>query len=221
MSIDKIQQVKDHIKKLPSKHLGTIEYAENPTNLNYNAQFINISEREQEYIDSMKKFQTCYDENMPISIPLLPEFINNYINCTVDIKIPRFELYDNENVYQRKVWGCDIYTDDSDVVAILYHCGILKSSDPLADLECLKSDMTATDSTDTDTTTPVYAVQRDSSEEDISDVLVVRLRVLPPLKGYYGGYRNCYNSRSWVCGHDGASVSVESVCWRRKTNREP
>jgi hypothetical protein len=29
----------------------------------------------------------------------------------------------NESVYRRKLWGTDIYTDDSDVVAALYHCG--------------------------------------------------------------------------------------------------
>jgi hypothetical protein len=219
--------VKDEVKKLPSKHLGYVNYVEIPTNENYNASFININENEQSYINSIiypekeLKNKANYFLNTPISMTLLPDFIRNYINYTIDVRIPRYYLYDNENVYNRQVWGTDVYTDDSDIVAILYHCGILKSNDPFANFETLKTGINIdTNSIIKTRTEPVYAVQPDNTRENISDVLVVRLRVLPSLEKYIGCYRHCYNSRSWQGSvmHDGVSVSVETVRWDRKAN---
>lgn len=263
--------VREQVSQLPCKHLGTIDYFESPSTANYNASFINITPQEQEYVDSMFSKNVGDVEGLdleqlnlattsvsgqirpvPVAVPLLPDFLCNHINCTVDVRIPRYDLYDNENVYQRKVWGTDVYTDDSDVVAILYHCGILTSTDPLADLQSLKSreksrskpkakskekskdginaaQLTASSSLSSTSssapataspTSPRYPVQPDNADEDISDMLIVRLRILPPLTAYNGSYRHCYNSRSWNGSvlHDGASVSVDSVRWCRKCN---
>lgn len=239
--------VREQIKQLPSKHLGYVEYVEHPSTANYRALFINLTPQEEEYVErmlrgsapdsapepEMAQFNLC-DAAVPVAVPLLPDFVCNHLNCTIDVRIPRYELYDNENVYERRVWGTDVYTDDSDVVAILYHCGILLSMDPLA------QDGANTKSTDRETNgngnvalspppssstspEPRYPVQPDSPAEDISDMLVVRLRILPPLTAYHGRYRHCYNSRSWdgPVLHDGASVSVDSVRWCRKCNRGP
>lgn len=215
------------IKHLPSKHLGWIKYVEHPTNKNYECSFVNITDDEQNYIDNlMKNVDFPYLLDQPIAMTLLPDFIRNYINHTIDIKIPRYEFYDNENVYTHYLWGTDIYTDDSDIVAILYHCGILKSNDPLADLKSLnktaksiKESQDGQDGNKVENNWPIYPVQSDDSTQDISDTLIVRVRILPCLERYQGCYRHNYNSRNW-CNinnvHDGVSISVESVRWNRK-----
>lgn len=220
-----LEKAKNFVSHLPIHHLGYVNYIEFPTNENYsnNTKFINITEGEQSYISSLADITTKEDATMPIAIPvtLLPDFLCNHLNCTIDVRIPRYELYDNENVYSRNVWGTDVYTDDSDPVAILYHCGILKSNDPFAGFQSLQDNDSHTS---TSNQWPVYPVQADSNgttgTEDISDVLVVRFRILPPLTAYYGCYRHAYHSRTWAqqhSKHDGVSVSVESVRWSRKS----
>lgn len=40
------------------------------------------------------------------------------------IRVPAHCLTsNNRHVRSRQLWGCDLYTDDSDVVAVLMHCG--------------------------------------------------------------------------------------------------
>lgn len=47
----------------------------------------------------------------------LPNFEGQY-NCLLDVLVPaRYLSYDNEMVKKKTIWGTDIYTDDSDVVA--------------------------------------------------------------------------------------------------------
>lgn len=60
----------------------------------------------------------------------LPELIES-TNSILTVDIPRKYLSVGHNpnlaVRERKVWGTDIYTDDSDIVAILKHCGFVKN----------------------------------------------------------------------------------------------
>lgn len=59
--------------------------------------------------------------------PLIPRF-DGKENSIFQVRIPRKYLsrQTNPNVDQeRRVWGTDVYTDDSDLVAVLYHMGIL------------------------------------------------------------------------------------------------
>ena len=56
---------------------------------------------------------------------LIPRFENRE-NCIFQVRIPRRFLYDKERaeVCQRRcLWGTDIYTDDSDILAVLVHLG--------------------------------------------------------------------------------------------------
>lgn len=213
---------RDQIKLLPCKHLGHVEYVERPSAANYRAFFLNLTPQEQHYVDhtlhgsAPAPAPAPHLAPVPVALPLLPDFVCNHLNCTIDVRIPRYQLYHNDNVYQRHVWGTDVYTDDSDVVAILYHCGILQSTDPLADVS--PHPQVAPLSAE-----PRYPVQPDSPAADVSDVLVVRLRILPPLTAYHGCYRHCYNSRTWAgpAQHDGASVAIDSVRWCRRCNRGP
>ncbi|KAL6784638.1 CPL1 [Auxenochlorella protothecoides x Auxenochlorella symbiontica] len=42
----------------------------------------------------------------------------------LEIRVPAHCLTsNNRHVRSRQLWGCDLYTDDSDVVAVLMHCG--------------------------------------------------------------------------------------------------
>ncbi|KAI8608995.1 hypothetical protein BC830DRAFT_1152805 [Chytriomyces sp. MP71] len=56
---------------------------------------------------------------------LLPEFNTNHLYATIDVLIPaEFLSYTrNPGVQCRALWGTDIYTDDSDVVAVVIHSG--------------------------------------------------------------------------------------------------
>lgn len=56
---------------------------------------------------------------------LMPKFEGRE-NCIFQIRIPRRFLYEKERaeVFNRRcLWGTDIYTDDSDIIAVLMHLG--------------------------------------------------------------------------------------------------
>lgn len=63
--------------------------------------------------------------------PIIPRFEGKE-NSVFEVRIPRKYLSrkTNPNVdEQQRLWGTDIYTDDSDVVAVLYHMGVLPLDD--------------------------------------------------------------------------------------------
>ncbi|KAK9455756.1 hypothetical protein V1511DRAFT_313362 [Dipodascopsis uninucleata] len=53
--------------------------------------------------------------------------LDDRVNSVIEVRIARRFLsrYANSHVMRRELWGTDIYTDDSDVVAVLYHMGFL------------------------------------------------------------------------------------------------
>ncbi|KAK9460766.1 histone deacetylation protein Rxt3-domain-containing protein, partial [Lipomyces oligophaga] len=119
----------------------------------------------------------------PAKRPFLPR-LPTKINSTIQIRIPRQFLlrHANPHIGRREVWGTDIYTDDSDIVAALYHTGYLaKLFEPDVDDVVTKGDCLAT------------------------------IRLLPLLERYQGSCRNGMNSRSWIIPHDGISYSIEGV----------
>lgn len=185
-------------------HLGYILYTENHSaNVSVSDRYhLNLTDA----LSSLFKMPENYS-----GYPLLPDFLANpyFVNATLDIHIPKYSLYDNENVYKRLLWGTDVYTDDSDIVAILYHQGILHSHSPLSDNGTDNSDNNNIISTET-TDIPIQQLSEDN--ENISDVLVVTVRLLPPLLRYPGTFQHSYNSRSFT-SHDGISLRVECVKW--------
>ncbi|ANB12500.1 Transcriptional regulatory protein RXT3 [Sugiyamaella lignohabitans] len=118
---------------------------------------------------------------------LLPRY-DDKINSVIQIRIPRRFLNHQTNlaIPERRLWGTDIYTDDSDIVAALYHNGHLKLPDPLV-------------------TTVV-----DESISPLTDC-IASIRILPRLERYQGSYRYGFNSRTWLASHDGVSFMIESV----------
>jgi hypothetical protein len=93
---------------------------------------------------------------------------------------------------ERKVWGTEVYTDDSDLIAVLVHSGFLlpspypSSSSPPSMTEKMEKDTAASG-------------------------LLVTCRVIGRLVRYISTERNGLRSRGWGNGHDGGSLVVEGV----------
>ncbi|KAH3661693.1 hypothetical protein OGAPHI_006543 [Ogataea philodendri] len=218
----------------PRKHLGSIIYQEYPTK-ETRCMYL-------ENIDPVHQQEDFHIPNQLVSkrIELLPAYFANYINCTVDIRIPYKSIPDNINVFDRRIWGTDIYTDDSDIVAILYHCGVLQSADPTgaddndstrAPEKSEKSGESEQDkesgavpfSSHTGAITPgnldnIHNVSKPDVNPDEANDLVVTLIILPRLGVYQGSYRNHYNSRTWGQNgayHNGVSIALYGVRWCR------
>ena len=93
-----------------------------------------------------------------------------------------WSLWDLAAFKRRKLWGTDVYTDDSDPLAMLLHTGWLRLG---------------------------LAVAK-SAPESVTAIEIV-LRVAPKLVRYEGSNRAGITSRSWGNGHDGVSLVVESA----------
>ncbi|WVR04792.1 hypothetical protein IAU60_001804 [Kwoniella sp. DSM 27419] len=90
---------------------------------------------------------------------------------------------------RRKIWGSDVYTDDSDLGLILVHAGWIRWTPDIL----------------YGRTADNRAVERDR------DIVNVTIRIVPRLLRYTSVERNGIKTRSWGNGHDGASIVVERV----------
>ncbi|KAG5372871.1 hypothetical protein CJU90_0527 [Yarrowia sp. C11] len=162
---------------------------------------------------------------------LLPN-LQLHVDCTVQVLIPRKHLRKESNllVQRREIWGTDIYTDDSDIVSVLYHTGVLPTR---AQVDAFYSTLRAQEEGHGDDTTdghledehPVavgpnsHLVTSTSDHEQIYGDCLVTLRALPKLTEYTGCYRNGINSRSWK-HHDGGSFAIQKVEFLRHDQAE-
>ncbi|CAG8441938.1 11865_t:CDS:2 [Diversispora eburnea] len=122
---------------------------------------LNMEGREEHHLGHM-----IYDPNK-ILPPL--EFHENGI---LEVRVSSKHLtWNNKKVRSRFLWGTDIYTDDSDVVAVLIHTGYFIP--------------------------PISKWSSDPPDHD----LCVTIRVLPKLVQYTATVRNQYQSRSWGNHH--------------------
>ncbi|CAG8593165.1 8029_t:CDS:2 [Acaulospora morrowiae] len=107
-------------------------------------------------------------------------------NGLLEIWIPSKHLtWENMKVRNRFLWGTDVYTDDSDIVAVLIHTGLYNPLPP----------------------PPKSKWSLNHPDHD----LCVTIRVLPKLVQYTATTRNKYQSRSWG-NHHGVSYKIEKVC---------
>ncbi|KAF9904875.1 hypothetical protein EC991_002238 [Linnemannia zychae] len=107
-------------------------------------------------------------------------------NSLLEVRIASTYLtYDNVKVKRREVWGTDVYTDDSDVVA------------------------------NEDSLQPVHQhhnfVPNPIKHICPGFDVAVTLRVMPKLIKYQGSIRHRIKSRTWNTGHDGVSFRIESI----------
>ena len=163
---------------------------------------------------------------------LLPAFTAKHHYCTIEVRIPAEFLTYRGNVGVRKsaIWGTDVYTDDSDVVAsikinlVIIHSGHYRPVD-------------APDPSPEESTHIAHTGHKDESKMKKNAIsspvepliaeaeqiktgsnilhpdhdLQVTLRVLPKLIKYTGSKRFGLDSRGWGGSHDGESVQVEKV----------
>ncbi|KAJ3143975.1 transcriptional regulatory protein rxt3, partial [Irineochytrium annulatum] len=71
------------------------------------------------------------DKAADMKLFLLPAFNTSHLYATIEIRIPAEFLTFNENiaVKHQALWGTEIYTDDSDIVAVIIHAGFYRPVD--------------------------------------------------------------------------------------------
>lgn len=205
------QAVLDSVADRPRKHLGDVVYQVvlKPTKLD----------------SSHPKFG--YSSN-PRPLPL--DVIKGNENSTLTVKIPRVHLTPSareEITSRRAVWGTDVYTDDSDVVAACIHGGWVRGEwgeDVDVDLlELYKPGTTKKQRAlpteqhlEVLTSPPPTGPAHVPADRDLH----VTLLILPALEKYSSSTRygiqsrefgGTYNGRKSI--HDGISFTVMSVRW--------
>ncbi|BGP04971.1 hypothetical protein JCM10049v2_000773 [Rhodotorula toruloides] len=122
-------------------------------------------------------------------------------------------LADLPSIRKREVWGTDVYTDDSDVLAMLLHSGWVrvtrrerrvKAGEKGAGADAIRRARIPGEER-------IVLPPTDGEEKDIPKALCVKLGVVPALVRYEGIERQGIRSRSWGNGHDGVSLRIEEV----------
>lgn len=120
---------------------------------------------------------------------------------TTEDASPVWTLWDLPPLRSRKIWGTDVYTDDSDILAACIHSGWLRLG----------------------STAPLFGQQLSSTKESSSKrkskktapfrerSLKITIVVAPKLIKYEGSLRAGVRSRCWGNSHDGVSYAIESV----------
>ncbi|KAL9059854.1 MAG: hypothetical protein Q9162_000924 [Coniocarpon cinnabarinum] len=195
----------DSVAHIPRKHLGSNLYAPQigppPAST-----------------ASFSKFQFA---SKPEPLPVL----EGKDNCTFTIRVPRELLSDKsreQTMSERQIWGTDVYTDDSDVLAAAIHSGWILGAwaddVDLADLQ-LSDQQQAQD--------PVNGDGLDDKSEKKDPCATISkppalpsppppnrdahitILILPPLENYSACTWHGMRSRAWGDNHD-ASTSVVS-----------
>lgn len=184
------------------RHLGTLVY--NPTTTWLTLQFERLVGLKTPHLQYFKELQQRYLDKLHDAafvaptkyIPLLPPLPVEYCNSLIEVKVPHRFLRDRGTfgATQRQLWGGagGIYTDDSDLLAVLQHLGAL---DGAADLSAWNDGWRP------------GAVPTDGD-------LAVTLLVLPPLEEYRGDFAHGVHPRAWTHArraHNGLSFAVYDI----------
>ena len=98
-------------------------------------------------------------------------------------KSAAWTFWDLRPLRRRCLWGTEVYTDDSDVLAMCLHTGWLRIGDAAAASTAIAK----------------------------ATALEVTVIVAPRLVRYQGSTRGGVRSRSWGNGHDGVSLMIDNV----------
>nr|POE65991.1 ras guanine nucleotide exchange factor k [Quercus suber] len=151
-------------------------------------------------------------------------------NCTFTVRVPRWYVAPRDEAglgdsptplevvcKTRQIWGTDVYTDDSDVLAAAVHSGWIRGDfgelhQDLQDLFPTSEIAASSDAPDSLT----QLLQRPDVPREIPkdhDVHVTLL-ILPPLQNYASTIRHHVRSREWGKqdqGHDGMSYMIHKI----------
>ncbi|KAI8988668.1 histone deacetylation protein Rxt3-domain-containing protein [Pilobolus umbonatus] len=130
------------------------------------------------------------------------------------VRVPACYLtYENMQLKKRALWGTDIYTDDSDIVAMAIHAGHyqpkyiepdMDTEDPFA-LAVAGKSREASEATKRLALSGKKWICKDTliPEHDLK----ITVRVLPKLQNYASSIRHRIKSREWGY-HDGVSLYI-------------
>lgn len=151
-------------------------------------------------------------------------------NCTYTVRVPRYYLASSQQARANgqpsaleeickncHLWGTDVYTDDSDIIAAAVHSGWLKGDygehnealQELCDNES-EADGAADDSDEV----PLILTEKPSKPirppADCPDAHITVL-ILPPLEAYASTMQHHLQSREWKKTHDGMSFMIHRI----------
>lgn len=144
-------------------------------------------------------------------------------NCTYTVRVPRGHLsvvgpsredssYLEQICKRRQIWGTDVYTDDSDVIAAAVHSGWLKGdfgewSQDLQDVCGNESEQ------EDEEEVPITLAIRPSKpvKAPLDRDAHITLLVLPPLESYASTNQHHVLSRDWNKTHDGMSFMIHRI----------
>jgi hypothetical protein len=161
-------------------------------------------------------------------------------NCTFTIRVPRIHLTPQsreEITSRRALWGTDVYSDDSDVIAACIHGGWIRgewSQDIDVSLLGLEPDSPEAERTGVGANgvTETNGEGKDAANwRDMRDIMIseapaggpmmpvadcdlhVIVLILPSLEKYSSTTRFGIKSRAWQATHDGLSFMILSIKW--------
>lgn len=172
------------------------------------------------YIDESIEKQKINDykiDDYTLPRPFLPIFNLDSINKIVQVKIFYEDWMNSKKIddvnaprsNNSEIWGCDIYTDDSDPIIALRHCGFGYDGDN----KWAMKNMNLTPVNEENKNNIVGSLPPD--EETEFDILL-DLLILPSLENYPSVRRYGVNSRSWASelgaqSHDGLSFGIHRI----------
>ncbi|EJS44374.1 rxt3p [Saccharomyces arboricola H-6] len=202
----------EHYPKKP-KNLGTLYYN----------RFKEGSFREDSasYSDRHRFPYNLYDGTLPL--PFLPAIgvqnVNNKItvNITYEDIQASFENLESPRARNNEIWGCDIYSDDSDPILALRHCGFKSVAPPAGLFPKLRR-------------TPANMANQDNVTGNLPLLkgtpfdLEVELLLLPTLQRYPSVKRFDITSREWgsedTVLHDGLSYGIYGIVINQRLNSD-
>jgi hypothetical protein len=141
------------------------------------------------------------------------------------------DFWNQDALLHRKVWGSDVYTDDSDIVAMCLHAGWIEGprvqdvpswvppgkatfawrqmTQKYADQGLIGDDEAERH------ILPSVGEDRTQRLHSTADLSVI-IRIAPKLIAYKGCQRGGVKSRSWGNGHDGVSLIIENVTLQKE-----
>lgn len=203
------QAVLDSVADLPRKHLGHAYYH---------------STLKPDPLAPRRDFTT--GRGFASTPQPLPRFEGNE-NCTFTVKVMRAYLDHKsreEITIRRGVWGTDIYTDDSDIIAACIHQGWFKGAWPAGVDENLLG-LELSEEGAVPAFQPLNEIWTQPSPSGPADVpkdrdLNINIVILPLLDKYSSVTRFGIKSREWGGNydgyhsvHDGLSFMIQSIQW--------
>ena len=201
----------DSVSRLPRTHLGSTLYTPRLT------------------IATSPYHQKFGFASNPSPLPRLED----YDNCTLTVRISRqhLEPKNREEITRRRaVWGTEIYTDDSDVLAAAIHSGWVRGEWG-DDVDVSLLDLGSGQAVPNPMPLPIGAQKPKSKFTNPIDSqpmttlpsvppapppeadLHVTVLILPALRSYAATVQRGLRSRSWGDDHDGKSFKIQSIAW--------